>query len=247
MVNFVCLKWGTKYDASFVNRLYTMIARNCKVPFTLHCCTEYSTDIRDEVNIIPLPMEYCLETFWWKLWISSNEFPLKGKCVFFDLDIVIQNDLSQLIEYDCGDKISILKTQWRWDKIQRLGVKMTSINSSVMIWDNTERTDPMFDLMIPDADYYMLKYHGNDDFMEVLFPLEYNTLPHEWFYCRVWGYNDLDPNRFQYAQDQCIYPQNISLQLYRMPERMICLFNGIRDNHGITDQIYEGFEHYWSD
>ena len=224
-----------------------MIARNCKLPFTLHCCTEDSTDIRDEVNIVPLPMEYGLETFWWKLWITSNEFPVIGKCIFFDLDMVIQNDLSKLAEYDPIDKLSVLKAQWRWDKIHRLRIKMTRINSSVIVWDNTKRTDPMFDLMIPDADYYMLKYHGNDDFMEAEFPLEYNTLPHEWFYCRVWGYDDLDPNREKNAPDPYIDLWNIRIQLYRMPDRLVCLFNGIKDLEGIDSRIYEGFEHYWSD
>lgn len=246
MVNFVCLKWGTKYDASFVNRLYTMIARNCKVPFTLHCCTEDPSGIRPEVEIIPLP-NYDLESFWYKVWITSNEFPVEGKFIFFDLDIVIQNDLSKLVEYECNDKIMVLKAQWRWDKIHRLNVKMTKINSSVIVWDNGRRVDKMLDTLLNDPEYYMLKYHGNDDFMEAEFQLEYDTLPHEWFYCRVWGYDDLDPSRERNAPDRYIDLWNIRIQLYRMPDRLVCLFNGIKDMEGIDSRIYEGFENYWSD
>ena len=223
-----------------------MITRNCKVPFTLHCCTEDPTDISSEVKIIPLP-DYDLESFWYKVWITSDEFPVEGKCIFFDLDIVIQNDLSKLIEYDCGDKILVLKSQWRWDKIHRLGVKMTRINSSVMVWNNTKRTDLMLDKLMSDAEYYMLKYHGNDDFMEAEFALEYNTLPHEWFYCRVWGYDDTDTNRERHAPDRYVDLWNIRIQLYRMPDRLICLFNGIKDIEGIDSRIYQGFEYYWSD
>jgi hypothetical protein len=245
VVNFVCLKWGTKYDASFVNRLYTMIVRNCKVPFTLHCCTEDPSGIHPEINIIPLP-NYDLESFWYKVWITSNEFPVEGKCIFFDLDIVIQNDLSKLIEYECNDKIMVLKAQWRWNSIRK-GMPMTKINSSVMIWDNTKRTDTMFSTMMTDPEFYMFRYNGNDDYLEARYKSDYETLPHEWFYCRVWGYDDTDPKRGEYAPDRYIDLWNIELQLYRMPDRMICIFNGIRGEEGIDSRIYDGFEYYWGD
>ena len=222
-----------------------MIARNCKVPFTLHCCTEDPTDISSNVKIIPLP-DYDLESFWYKVWITSDEFPIEGKCIFFDLDIVIQNDLSKLIEYDCVDKILVLKAQWRWDSIRK-GMPMTKINSSVMVWDNTKRTDSMFNNMMTDPEFYMFRYNGNDDYLEVRFKSDYDTLPHEWFYCRVWGYDDTDPNRGEHAPDRYVDLWNIDIQLYRMPDRMICLFNGIRDEEGIDSRIYDGFEYYWSD
>ena len=227
-----------------------MIARNCKLPFTLHCCTEDSTDIRDEVNIVPLPMEYGLETFWWKVWITSNEFPIKDKCIYFDLDMVIQNDMSRLIESECFDKILIIKAQWKLNGILTKGYKLTKTNSSIMIWDNTKRIDNMFDIMISNAEYYMLKYHGNDDYMEAEFSSVYDTLPHEWFYTRIWGYDDSDLNQYDSASDKYTDDNGIDIHLYRMPDRMICIFNGIVGIQDISDFdiiVYRGFEHYWSD
>lgn len=244
MVNFICLKWGDKYDASFVNRMYTMINRNCKVPFILHCCTENPRDIIDIVNIIPLPEHYCLETFWWKLWITSNEFPIKDKCIFLDLDTVIQNDLSDLIEYSPEDKLAILETRWR--HIGRFD-HMTHTNSSIIVWDSNKRDDIIFDTFIKSSDRIMLKYPGNDDYTEQNFPELCITLPHEWFYCRVWGYDDSDDNRYRYQLDPYHDLWGVDLVLYRMPERMICMFNGIREGEGIDSRIYQGFEHYWED
>ena len=40
-INFVCLKWGTKYSADFVNKLYGMCSRNFK-GFDFHCWEKYS-------------------------------------------------------------------------------------------------------------------------------------------------------------------------------------------------------------
>ena len=111
-----------------------MIQRNCDEEFLLYCCTEDSAGIREEVDIIPLPEYLHLETYWWKLWITSNKFPVRGKCIFFDLDIVIQNNLKELLEYDCDKGLFILYTKWRSEYIKEVGynIKLTSTNSSVM-------------------------------------------------------------------------------------------------------------------
>ena len=54
-VNIICMKWGDKFPASYVNRLYGMISRNITLPFQLVCFTEISDGIREEVLIKPLP------------------------------------------------------------------------------------------------------------------------------------------------------------------------------------------------
>jgi len=249
MINFTCLKWGTKYDSEYVNRLYTMIKRNCDVEFQLHCCTEDASNIREEVNIIPLPEHLYLETYWWKLWITSNEFPIKGKCVFFDLDIVIQNNLQELVDYECGGMLYILNAKWRSEYIKKIGktIKLTSTNSSVMLWNSSVRVDAGLEKFIKDPEFYMTKYVGNDNYLEFELPGQYKTLPIEWVYCRVFGYDETDEDRFSYAVD--IYDiglGDMQLKLYRIPDRMICLFNGI-DSEDIDYRIYDGFEHYWSD
>lgn len=247
MVNIICLKWGTKYNAEHVNRLHRMVKRNLQTPFIFHCCSEDFVDISPEVHQIPLP-HTDIESFWWKLWIVSQELPVRGKCIYIDLDTVIQNDIQEMVDFDTADNLYILKAQWRYDKITRLKDKMTATNSSIMCWDNTKYTtsEPYMKFM-SDPEYYMFRYPGNDDFFEKEFPQMVKTLPIHWVYCRAWGYDDTDPNRAEYAPDDYLDIWNIWLKLYRMPDRMICMFNGIRDNEGIDSRIYEGFEHYWSD
>lgn len=253
MINFTCLKWGTKYDSEYVNRLYTMIKRNCNVEFQLHCCTEDGNDIREEVNIIPLPEHLYLETYWWKLWITSNEFPIKGNCVFFDLDIVIQNNLQELIDYECGGMLYILNAKWRSEYIKEIGktIKLTSTNSSVMLWNSSVRVDTALEKFMKDPEFYMTKYVGNDNYLEFELPGQYKTLPIEWVYCRMFGYDD-DANSLENASEYYTDLNHNRFPLFYCPERMICLFNGIGDGRNTTgyyvdSRIYNGFEHYWSD
>jgi hypothetical protein len=224
-----------------------MVQKNCSVPFNFYCCTEDPSGLRSEINVIPLPNKYT-ESFWWKFWIVSQEFPIRGKCIYIDLDTVIQNDIREICEFDSEEDLYVLKAQWRHDKVHRLKVDQTNTNSSIMIWDNSRyTTSELWDRFNLDPEYYMLKYPGNDDFFEKEFPGKIKTLPIHWVYCRVWGYDDTDPDRGRFAPDSYIDIWNIRLQLFRMPDKMICMFNGIRDNEGIDSRIYQGFEHYWSD
>ena len=62
-IDFVCLKWGTKYTSEFVNKLDNMISRNVSVPYQLHCMTEDPTGIKPTIEIIPLPDLYVTHHF----------------------------------------------------------------------------------------------------------------------------------------------------------------------------------------
>lgn len=247
MVNIICLKWGTKYNADYVNRLYRMVKKNLHSPFIFYCCSDDFTGVSSDIQQIPLPTTIEMETYWWKLWIHSNEFPIKGRNIYIDLDTVIQNDIQEIVDFDTGSDLYILKAQWRWMKVTVRREKMTKTNSSIICWDNTKYVDQTFERFISDPELYMLKYPGNDDYFEKEFPQLVKTLPVHWVYCRVWGYDDTDPNRHLRAPDDYVDMWNIPLRIYNMPERMICMFNGIRDNEGIDGRIWQGFEHYWSD
>ena len=248
MVNFVCLKWGTKYDAEYVNRMYVMLKRNCKEQFTLYCCTEDPSGISNEIQIVPLPIEkYDLETYWWKLWILSKEFPVDGKCIFFDLDTVIQNDIQEIVDFECGEDLYVLFTQWRVKYRLTTNEYYTYTNSSIMIWNIISEPD-IFSHYIKNNYYYEMKYHGNDEYLELEHPERIKTLPTHWVYSRLAGYDDSDDERADdYRTDVFVKEEyNVFYRMWNMPERMICLFNAIGEYH--TDRsIYNNYEHYWSD
>jgi len=51
LVNVLCMKWGNKYPADYVNRLYSMVARNMQRPFRFICLTEDSVGLVKILNL----------------------------------------------------------------------------------------------------------------------------------------------------------------------------------------------------
>lgn len=119
----ICMKWGTKYGAEYVNRLYNMVARNITLPFTMVCLTDDTTGIRDEVVCYPIP-ELNLpsnipERGWKKLTTFKPDlYGLKGTALFLDIDIVIIDNIDCFFTHKAehDDSVMIIrdwKKPWR--------------------------------------------------------------------------------------------------------------------------------------
>ena len=50
-LNFVCVKYGTKYGADYVNKLYDGVRRNCSLKFDFICFTEDSEGLDKEIKV----------------------------------------------------------------------------------------------------------------------------------------------------------------------------------------------------
>jgi hypothetical protein len=98
------MKWGDKFPAEYVNRLYGMVSRNLSIPFKFVCFTENNEGIRGEVEIQDLP-ELDLppdapERGWRKLTVLKKDFGnLKGKTLFLDLDVVIVGKIDKFFTH----------------------------------------------------------------------------------------------------------------------------------------------------
>ncbi len=104
MQTVVCMKWGVRYPASYVNCLWAMIKRNTKRPTRLVCYTDDPTDVDHEVTTLPIPPmplpERIANRPWRKLVLWAPEVPgISGDFLFLDLDIVITGTLDELFDY----------------------------------------------------------------------------------------------------------------------------------------------------
>jgi len=104
-INIICMKWGNKYGAEYVNRLYGMVSRNLTLPFKFICFTENSKGIHPSVEIYPLPSlglpENIPERGWLKLATFQNPLSdLKGTALFLDLDVVIVGNIDCFFEFE---------------------------------------------------------------------------------------------------------------------------------------------------
>ena len=103
----ICIKWGTRYGADYVNRLASMIRRNTRRPTRLVCFTEDPNGIDPGVETPPLPPINIPERVQWKGWrkISLWQHPLldlAGDVLFLDLDVVITGPLDDFFDFEPG-------------------------------------------------------------------------------------------------------------------------------------------------
>lgn len=101
------MKWGEKYGAEYVNKLYNMVSRNTTQPFQLHCFTDNGMGIVDSVQIHDLPDMHLPngepERGWRKLTTLAKDFGgLSGNALFLDLDVVIVGNIDALFTHE-GD------------------------------------------------------------------------------------------------------------------------------------------------
>lgn len=98
------MKWGTKYGADYVNKLYGMVSRNITLPFQMVCFTDDPTGINPAVITQDLPPlnlpEGAPERGWNKLTTLEKDFGgLTGEVLFLDLDVVIVDNIDELFSY----------------------------------------------------------------------------------------------------------------------------------------------------
>ena len=155
-INVICVKWGDRYTAADVNRLKAAISLWLHVPFKFYCYTDDATGC--DCDIINMPDDG-LEYWWPKLRMFEDQFGLKGRCLFFDLDILIKAPIANhLIE---NEGFHLICSVWRDG--QTSGTDMAA-NSSCMIWEENE-CQHIWEHFWKDPEYYMMKYQGIDRFM----------------------------------------------------------------------------------
>jgi hypothetical protein len=233
MINIVCLKWGTRYSAEWVNRLYTMVKKNYDGEFKFWCCTDDPIGLISEINPINLPYQYDLEKWWWKLWFFSKDFPVKGNCLYFDLDIVIQNDITELVKYNLPGVHFVKGTIYKF-------------NSSIILWESTANHHHLWDKFASKIQYYLTNYeNGDDEYFSIEFSNYIKILPTKWFYGRI---NSLGVGKTYYL-DRIYDPiWDKKWDFYRIPEKMICICNGLHRpeySEYMRKKIMEDFKSYW--
>ncbi len=109
--NVICIKWGTKFGANYVNNLYNMVEKNLTVPHRFVCFTDDRTGLNPNIETRELPpyVENSAigDKGWRKLSLFNKELAdLKGTALFLDLDIVIRENLDKFFEVE-GDFLII--------------------------------------------------------------------------------------------------------------------------------------------
>ena len=173
----ICLKHGDKYNSDYVNKLYNMVQRHCTIPFKFACITENSQGINPNIHIIPTPKAK-LSGWWYKTWVFSNDIPLSGTLLFFDLDIVIVKNIDNLWSYNQGS-FCIIRD------FNRVHINnFNKFNSSVFrlekgslpyVWENLSKDWRQSTTM-----------HGDQDWIFRQVKTNYKFWPEEWIQSYKW-------------------------------------------------------------
>ncbi|MCB5412313.1 glycosyltransferase [Pseudogemmobacter sp. CC-YST710] len=127
LVNIICVKWGTKYGADYVNKLHSMVRRNMSRPYRFVCFTDDAAGIAPGIETQALPKigipEFDAATGWTRYhgWLKATVFAaplsdLKGPVLFLDVDIVITGPLDDF--FDPPGAFLVIK---EWDKRDETG------------------------------------------------------------------------------------------------------------------------------
>lgn len=153
-VHIVCLKWGDKYPAEYVNRLYRMVAKHCSLSFQFHCMTEDNQGLGDNINVLDLIIEPGLKGWWYKLQLFKPDFyGLSGQVVFLDLDVVITDSIDELLTYAANDFVIIKDLQK--GKIYNSSVFKFKLGTQTHVWER----------FVSDKEAIMARMHGDQDWI----------------------------------------------------------------------------------
>ena len=238
MNNILCVKWGDKYDRTYVEQLKNQCENNCSVPFNFYCLTDKPTQ----------PYDVLLPTYWDKYYLEDRDFfwayrkcymfalnedpkifpRIKGdKFLFLDLDVIIHQDLKYFFELPM-DKPYIVRGWWNDTATVKRNFtkhKSTPLNSSVIRWDRGQ------------LETIVKKINKNAEVIFFTYPSVDNYFNHHWYNC--WneekGFFKGFPKGDIYSWYKGnIFPDDMEKKKIR-EDHKICLFNNSGFDEGVND------------
>jgi hypothetical protein len=159
MRTLLTLKYGNKYTAEDVNKIY----QDTGGEYNYVCLTDDPIGLHEDIKVLPVNAEY---GHWNKvLMLGLKDL---GDVLYLDLDVHIQKNI-----VDIWNQISyiptICYTYWkpknfptsRGESIPEMNY-LGNFNSSVMLWQSGT-CENIVNGFLKHEDYYMVKYCGGDD------------------------------------------------------------------------------------
>ena len=132
--NIVCIKWGKKFDSSYVNKLYRAVNRNCSNFDRFICLTEDPERIDPNVEVFNIP-RIDLEICWNKITLFEKTLhDIEGQILFFDLDVVIKDNINEFFDFSPESKFVSI-SEWNMDYVDygmMLNENIKPFNGSAM-------------------------------------------------------------------------------------------------------------------
>ena len=154
-VNIICMKWGTRYPAPYVNILYRSIERHLSRPFRFLCLTDDTEGLLPEVETAPFPENPGITQSAWpnvflKLVMTKDGFcGLEGPTMFLDLDLVILDSIDCFFDYKPGKNCII--HNW-WERRKQILRSRPEIGNSSIFRFEAGRSQYIYDTFVAEMD-----------------------------------------------------------------------------------------------
>ena len=182
LVNVVCLYWGQKYKIEYVNILYNMVQRHLTIPHKFIIYTDHVKMKKlvkgDNIEVRKLPFhDY---TGWWnKLTLFSPEANLTGNNLYFDLDVVITENIDCFITHKPQKQVLLIRD---------FNTSTKGFNSSIMRFRNEVMTPKVWEPFLEERTRFK-KLQGDQNVISECIkqtPDLYDIFPDEWTFSAKW-------------------------------------------------------------
>ena len=192
-----------------------MCKRNITTDYQFHCITDSPKDLDPHINTIQLPNDPAIKTWWSKLWMFGADFPLKGNILYFDLDVIIFNNIDHLFTHNPG-KFHIIRD---FNRCRVKDWKMS--NSSVMRWE-AGTMNYLWDEFKANSSKIMSQNHGDQDWITKRATDDINWFPDDWIRSYKWEMIGLKDTKLLNKDGKKIFRKPADIT----PENKVAVFHG---------------------
>lgn len=225
VVTILCVRFGTKYGISYVEKLRNMVSRNITVPYEFVCLTDDPKPISGVRLIVQKPAGYT-KGWWHKVHMFDPELPLKGRILYFDLDVIVFNNI---------DKLAIT------GKDQFLGIKdfnrkfyptWKRLNSSVMAWNHGEQSHIF--KQFKENPKVAMRLHGDQDWIWKTSNSKLTFFPDEWIQSYKWEIRSKQELHVHNGKRKFVKVRN---DINPLPGCSVAVFHGEPNPEDVQDQF----------
>ena len=226
MNHVVCVKWGNKYISKYANILNSMVKRYTTVPYKFHCLTDDANQLDSDINVIKLPNEPWIRTWWSKLYMFSPDMPIEGNVLFFDLDVVIFDNIDPLFSHNPG-KFNIIRD------FNRCRVKdWKQSNSSCMRWE-AGTMDYLYTNFVKNHTRIMQQNWGDQDWIMKEGAKDINWWPDDWIRSYKWEMIGLKDTKLLTKDGKSYFRKPVDIN----PGNRVAVFHGKPNPMDCADQF----------
>jgi len=132
-VTCVFVRGHVPFTAEYVVRLHSM-AKRILPAHRFVCLTDQPLSLPDFIETIPAQAPAGAFAWWTKLRLFDPSLPLRGRCIYFDLDTLLIDNLLEIVHYPAPLALAPDGAPNFQPRDRKLSV-VKRFNSSVMSWD----------------------------------------------------------------------------------------------------------------